>query len=620
MSEGRKRTKITIEKRSERLAVLRFEDMVIDNGKGKKEYLHRLRYVNVPTVKQIKLGLEILAGRDSVVRSIYEALEPLPDNHSKLNYFYGMIVYFRYLDSINYRGDVFVNEIMKESLQHFNRLRNKGEQVSKSVSVQSAFSFFLRAWSREKDLKTLPEVFANPPSKNQAFDIETELKPLAKVLIRGALAFQQAIEKGELLDTHPFFDEEEFEKVVKSKGWKKKRIDESKRGFKQCMKPHPRTIRESQIPLDQLNEQTIFNQASRNWFFVFSMLTGMNKSVLAQIRFIDVRFKNIGSGRFVLCGRKSRANYKELDNSSGFSKRTKELIEGWLMASKTMYLRLDIPFSKSLPICPFFNRNGEVSTFDQHGAKLECVNLQIQKVTGLRVTTMRFRATKSDILMRVTDDIFLVSQGLNNSISVVAKRYSSGVQVDHDNNLNATFSALDAVSKGEEIGRAIEDAKVMRSDILSDYDYKKLRSGRCSEKPLMMTPSGVSCSGPTAEKLVTEARRMKQLGIDFSKDTGHCTDFIGCFDCDSHKLVSSEDSVWLMLSFLDQIEDLKEIVASNSTPKDEYFIVEGLLKKVLARLQSKDPVNYHSALKKVESNIYHPFYQDRASASQFFSG
>lgn len=113
---------------------------------------------------------------------------------------------------------------------------------------------------------------------------------------------------------------------------------------------------------------------------------------------------------------------------------------------------------------------------------------------------------------------------------------------------------------------------------------------------------------------------MKQLGIDFSKDKGRCTDFLACFDCDRHKLVASENDIWLMLSFLEQIEDLKEMVASNSAPKDEYFVVEGVLKKVLLRLKQKAPKNYAQAKQKVDDGDYHPFYQDRASASQFFKG
>ncbi|EKO3894533.1 hypothetical protein [Vibrio metschnikovii] len=620
MIQGRKRTKITIEKRSAPIIPLRFEDMVLSYGNRRIAYTYRLRYRNVPTLKKIKQGNEVLANRDDIVREIHQILSDFPNSNTRKTFFSGFIDYFQYLDSINYHGDFFSNAIMGDCIKHFNKLSDKGELVSKSTSIKTCLSFFLRQRNREPDLKKLPKVAGRPLAENKAFHVETELKPLSNLLVKGALSFQKAIENDELLDIHPFYDEELFSKRVKKLGWTNQRVGASRYGFKKCMQPTSLTINSSPLSLEQLKRHNFYNQASRNWFFVFSMLTGMNTSVLANIKHKDVSFKGIGSGRFVFDGEKSRAGYKNLDNNAGFSLRTKELVTRWLKTSKVMYQLLGIPFSNNLPLCPFFNTSGEILTFNSHGSSVETINIQLEKITGLKVSTSRFRATKSDVLMRVTEDIFLVSQGLNNTMNVIAKRYSSGVQADHDNNLNATFGALSAIAKGEEVGKAIEGSKVMHSDILSDYDYKKLRYHESQEQPLMTTPSGIKCAGPTPERLIAEARRMKQLGIDFSQDTGRCTDFLACFDCGSHKLVASENDIWLMLSFLEQIEDLKEMVASNSTPKDEYFVVEGMLKKVLIRLKQKAPQNYALAKQKVDDSDYHPLYQDRASASQFFKG
>ncbi|MEZ8745318.1 hypothetical protein AB4189_16680 [Vibrio sp. 10N.286.49.E1] len=620
MTPGRKRTRITIEKSSAPVIPLRLEDMVLFCGNGIQSYTYRLRYRNVPTLKQIKSGNVVLANRDDIVREIHQRLTPLPENPSKQYYFQGLVSYFQYLDGVHYQGDLFSNAVMGDCIKHFNKLCDKGELVRKAGQIKSGLSFLLRLWNREFDLKVLPEVVRIPASANKAFHVETELKPLSKVLVKGALAFQEAIEKNELLDIHPFFDEDLFSEQAKKHGWTANKIGLNRYSFKQCMKLAFVGRKGSTLSLEQLNRQVFYNHASRNWFFVFSMLTGMNTSVLANIRHEDISFKSIGSGRFVFDGDKFRAGYKDLDNGCGFSQRTKELITRWLKTSKVIYQSLSMPFSNELPLCPFFNTSGEVCTFNTRSANISYINTQLEKITGLKVTVSRFRATKSDVLIRVTEDIFLVSQGLNNTVNVVSKNYSSGVQADHDNNLNATFSALSSVAKGEEIGKAVENAKAMHSDILSDYDYKNLRHRKSKEKPLMTTPSGIKCAGATAEKLVAEARRMKKLGIDFSEDTGRCTDFLGCFDCDSHKLVASENDIWLMLSFLEQMEDLKEMVARNSTPQDEYFIVEGMLKKVLIRLKQKAPKNYVSAKQKVDNGDYHPLYQGRASASQFFKG
>ncbi|NAW53852.1 hypothetical protein CAG67_07920 [Vibrio sp. V41_P2S12T139] len=620
MIQGRKRTKITIKKTSAPITSLHFEDMVLDSGNGIKSYTHRLRYRYVPTVRQIKAGDCELANRDDIVRDLHQLLNHLPENKSKNSYFCGLVNYFKYLDGIGYQGDFFSITAIIGCIKHFNKLREKGEQVYIATQIKASLSFLLRLWGRESDLKTLPEVAAHPLAINKAFHVETELRPLSKVLVKGALAFQEAIEKNELLDIHPFFDEELFDEQAKSQGWTLRKKSQSKRGFKLCMTPLLSNLKDGLIPLEQVNRQVFYNHASRNWFFVFSMLTGMNKSVLANVRYKDLSFKNIGSGRFVFDGEKFRAGYKGLDNSAGFSLRTKELITRWVKTSKVMYQSLGIPLSSELPLCPFYSISGEVRTFTAHSSNIGGINTHLEKIIGLTVNASRFRATKSDVLMRVTEDTFLVSQGLNNTVNVVGKRYSSGVQADHDNNLNATLSALSAVAKGEEIGKAIENAKVMHSDILSDYDYRKLRQHESKEQPLMTTPSGIKCAGATAEKLVAEKRRINQLGIDFSEDKRRCTDFLACFDCDSHKLVASRNDIWLMLSFLEQIEDLKEMLASNSTPKNEYFVVEAMLKKVLLRLKQKAPENYAKAQQKVDDGSYHPFYQDRASVSQFLKG
>ncbi len=117
MIQGRKRTKITIKKASTPIIPLRFEDMTLDSGKGLKDYTYRLRYLNVPTVKQIKSKNGVLANRDDIVRNIHQALNSLPRNRSKRTYFSGLVSYFKYLDSIGYQGDAFSNATMIECIK-----------------------------------------------------------------------------------------------------------------------------------------------------------------------------------------------------------------------------------------------------------------------------------------------------------------------------------------------------------------------------------------------------------------------------------------------------------------------------------------------------------------------
>ena len=274
--------------------------------------------------------------------------------------------------------------------------------------------------------------------------------------------------------------------------------------------------------------------------------------------------------------------------------------------------------TQDLPLFPYFSaKNGQVLDFSFHGASPEYINRLMEKLLGVTVSSTRFRKTKSDVLMRVTEDVLLVSLGLNNTVQTVTRNYASGVKADHDNNLSATFSAKMAIAKGQNIAEAVSEAKVLHSDILSDYDVKqRLRKGE--KYTSIITPTGIRCQGATAAKLAKEAEKLIKSGVDLSQDEHKCTDFLACFDCESHLLIASEMDIWLMLSFLDQIEDLKEQVAVNSTPKDEVFKVEVLLKKTLERLNAKSPNNYSKALTRVEAGVYHPLYANRASLKQFF--
>lgn len=153
MIQGRKRTKITIKKTSAPITSLHFEDMVLDSGNGIKSYTHRLRYRYVPTVRQIKAGDCELANRDDIVRELHQLLNHLPENKSKNSYFCGLVNYFKYLDGIDCQGDFFSITAIIGCIKHFNKLREKGEQVYIATQIKASLSFLLRLWGRESDLK-----------------------------------------------------------------------------------------------------------------------------------------------------------------------------------------------------------------------------------------------------------------------------------------------------------------------------------------------------------------------------------------------------------------------------------------------------------------------------------
>ncbi|WP_082960729.1 hypothetical protein [Photobacterium phosphoreum] len=335
------------------------------------------------------------------------------------------------------------------------------------------------------------------------------------------------------------------------------------------------------------------------------MLTGMNDSVLKGMKRSDVKFKAIGSGHYVFDGIKGRAGYKEVDNSLGFSKYTKQLIEDWLEVSKAHFVVTGVDDIDNQPLIPYIKTNHEVKDFNLNGSNADVVNKLIGKLLPFRINSTRFRNTKSDILMRVTEDAYLVSQGLNNTVNVVTRSYSGGVEADHNRNLSAMMETQAQIGKGESIAESIKNAKVLHSDILSDYDHNE-RFKRHEIPTTTIAPHGIRCTGDSNKKdQIT--RKLKNLGIDLVKNEKKCTAFLECFDCPYHILVASELDIWLMLSFYEQVTEIKEIPSQNSIPKKKLYEIEAILSRTLTRFEQKAPEQYASAKEKMEISP-HPLF------------
>jgi hypothetical protein len=614
MAGKRKAIKVVTKPKTASVEPLSIDDMYIENGKGQKFWLKRLRYRGIP--KLVGGGYKrgefknpdelVFANRDGFIREVYR-LKPTgstPTHHKNISV--GLVSYLRYLDEFEPQALPLANDNMERCIKYFNKLRLNGVTPSVSKAVRNVLAYILKQLGRESDARNLPEVAAFEASgKQSALDIETELKPIGRILTKGYRALIQHIKNDTHPDIHPFFDEALLNEMNAKQGWVWKKLNAQKRAFKMAVQPSLQASIKNLFDDKTLNRVVLLNQTSRCALQLFFMLTGMNDSALKGMKRSDVKFKTIGSGHYVFDGIKGRAGHKQVDNSLGFSKYTKQLIEDWLEVSKAHFVVAGIDDIDNQPLIPYLNTNHEVKDFTLAASNADAVNNLIGKLMACQINSSRFRKTKSDILMRVTEDVYLVSQGLNNTVNVVTRSYSGGVEADHNRNLSAMMETQAQIGRGESIAESIKNAKVLHSDILSDYDHKE-RLKRHEIPTTTIAPHGIRCTGDSS-KTEQIARKLKNLGVDFTKDEKKCTAFLECFDCESHALIASESDIWLMLSFYEQVTEMKEIPAQNSIPKKKLYEIEAILSRTLTRFEQKAPAQYASAKEKMEISP-HPLF------------
>ncbi|WP_434938104.1 hypothetical protein ACRWQN_12675 [Shewanella sp. HL-SH8] len=601
----------TIRSKTASIDILNIEDMACFNKIGGQFEFKRLRYRGVPTTiatgkrkGEFKATELTLANRDDFIRSVYKIKPDSPCSTFHSHIKVGLVSYLRYIDEFSPQSSPFSLDEMNRCIKHFNQLTLQGITTSRASRVHAALSIILKGFGRSHDAEKLALVPHYQASGKQcAYDIETELKPVSRLLIKGYLELIEHIKNDTHPEVHPFFDEHLFNNMVEKFGWNN--INIKKNAFKHAMLINNAIKSQKDFSDRVLQRQILFNQTSRCALYLFFMWTGMNDSVLKKMKRNDVSFKCVGSDVYVFEGVKGRANYKSIDHSLGFSKYAKNLIAEWLEVSKAHFILAGIKDIEDQPFIPFVDSNLKIKDFSDHGTGSDRINKLIEKLFPFRINSSRFRKTKSDILMRVTEDMYLVSQGLNNTINVVASTYSSGVKADHERHLSATFESLALISKGNSIKDSVNDAKVLHSDILTDYDYKQ-RLTRNEIKIPTITPHGIRCSGDESKKGAIE-RKYKNLAIEFKEDEKKCTDFLSCFDCENHILIASESDIWLMLSFFEQVLELKSIPSQNSIPKEKLYQLEVILSRTLDRFRHKAPKEYAGAeLKMAHSD--HPLF------------
>jgi hypothetical protein len=557
-------------------------------------HFKKLKYKGCPNISGVTLEFDtdqelICMGRESFVREMYQLMK-LKVNQSTSQRFYNLVDYLRWMDRnelLPINGDYFHSKLMTRYMDYWSRKTSKGASKNLWNTHKAFLSWVLRKKGRNNEAIKLKKIRGSTLDINpqKALDLESELKPITKLLFKAYRVFKQHFLDGTKPDEHPLFDEVLFNTEAIQQGWSKVKKSSYKTAFKT-------TVIKS-------TDNNSFIQTSMMICFMF---TGMNLTPLSRVKIKELIFKEVQGGKYIIEAQKDRANYLEIDNSLGFSKHAKEFIESWKIIVFEMVNRDD-----NAPLFPYFTQNGNITTFEIANTSPQAKINKLLGYIGLpTITAGRFRKTKLDTLLRVTESIYLVAIAANNSIQVISKSYSNGLESDHENSLAASLNAKFEISQGGDLKNSVSEAKFKFSDVLDDYEYKNLRFGK-DRSHESRTPTGVRCTDNTQGSAQIINRALQRLEITPTDDEIICTDFLDCFECENHALVADTQDIWLMLSFKDTLQQLQQTPAINSMPNEKYSKVFNTIESILYRFYEKSIKNYKKA-EELHKESVHPLY------------
>lgn len=578
---------------------LRIEDMEIKVPGSGTCYFKRLKYKGCPklsnqTAEFMPNTILIDMQRDGVIRELYQLLNANVSS-TTADRFFRIIGYIKWLDSEEKtipENDYWHEELTNAYIEHRLACVQKNLCSKGAVTLEKgAISWVLRQLNRKQQARELRSIKGYRASSNshQGLHPDAEMKPIAKLLFKAYVELLRHFEKGTMPKRHPLWDEELAEKEATRMGLKG--------AFLANHKAAP-----SRVLTRGLHKKHPHNLITEVAMMITFMFTGMNLAPLSKMQIRDVRFKAVQGGKFLFDAEKDRAKYLELDSAMGFSKYAREFIEGWLSVTRTMSGGVD-----SAPLFPRYTQDGLVFSYNEkQKSPQQTINKLLPRLGLPKITSSILRKTKSDMLMRVTESMYLVSLSLNNEMKTVQGRYAHGHEADHRKNLSASMGAKMDIVRGKSVDDAVQENKFKVSDILDDYDYRRLREGE-NRTHESRTPLGVRCNDNTKGAAQLIKRAINKAGVNADKEEGLCTDFLACFECDQHALVADVEGIWLMLSFKDTMTQMQQTPSVNSMPKNQYSKIWNTITHILSLYADKAPSNYAQAMEKLK-DAPHPLY------------
>lgn len=580
LKENKRKTSTAQKTNFENVVSINLKDRFITDGHGTANF-ERLLYKGCPILSmeekrtnKPKTQADLVDGnRRELAIKICNAIHAMDKtDRTKVNIFRETVSFIRQMDSEGI-NDTFCHNSVSMYVNELAKLYEKGIKGKSLSSRQNS----IKALLKELDIELYEQckdIFITFPSDSEPTKPYTddELKKIALALYTIFNNYAKHIESDTTPNIFPLYNEKNEDGSYKF------------------------------ISNGSSVRHTIYRNSCSIWktdlvraaYFITCLHTGVNSTPLLELKISDITeepFQDITRGTYKLKTIKGRQSGKTNEIEAGFTKKGKTFFGRWLRISKKLNSY------KNGYIFPNLSGN---KPSKMTNSNINSLNKYINSFGIPAFSNQRFRKTKTSLIMRATESIFMVAQGLNNSVATASKHYANGDPVTTELSLASALYIREQTALGSPLDNAIKESAFIFNDPIKESStntkYKKLSNG-------------LRCSGAFGEKSIKIKSALIKEGLAKESDLVACHKFLECFGCMHHAVVAEVEDIWLLLSFGDVILESLTTPSINSKPSNLLNKVYSTVQVIIERIKTKHATVYSEAYQKY-LDTPHPLWQD----------
>ncbi|NYS28954.1 site-specific integrase [Pantoea sp. WMus005] len=541
----------------------------------------RLLYENCPTISitdnNINITIDkpnfVYANRQSLVVRICNAIHSLDaTDRTKVNVFNETVRFLKMTDEQKIKN-AFCIDTISMYIKNLVSSHNQGSKGKTLSGRQNSIKALLKSMDYEL-YKKCESMFISFPADTQSVSPYTddEVKELFSALQTIYICYAAHLENGTKPKAFPLY---ELKDLAGNHKYKNKTSTERTVSYK--------------------NSDTVWlSDLVRVAYFMTCFYTGANASSLLKLRLSDFSeglFKDLNRKTYKLNTKKGRQSGRTNEIDVGFTKDARSFFESWISVSK----KINKDENSFLFPNPSINNKSYMTD-----SNMSVLNKTIVDLGLPALSSQRFRKTKASLIMRATESVFFVSQGLNNSVETVAKHYADGNRVTTEFSLASALYIREQTALGKPLDKAITESAFLYHDPLKESE---------ASKKFKKLTNGLRCGGAFKDKAIKVKEVLVKNGLAENHDVVACHKFLECYGCRHHAIIAEVDDIWLLLSFNDVILETVTRPAINSRPSNLLNKVNNTIQVIIERMKKEHAAVYKRAYDKYLDGV-HPLWLD----------